>query len=85
MTETPLTTTSADALTALFEADPLKLSDTQLITLVSELCRRRSAFAADEAAKAAAGKSKRPKATPQPAPSAAALDVPVAEIGLEDL
>lgn len=83
--QSPLTTASPDSLDLYFSDDPLTLSDSQLSTLVLELRRRRSAFAADEAAKAAAGKSKRPKATAQSAPEAAALDKPVGELSLDDL
>lgn len=87
MTDTisPLTTASADSLDLYFSADPLTLDDKQFHTLVLELRRRRSVFASEEAAKAAAGKSKRPKATAQSAPEAAALDKPVGEFSLDDL
>lgn len=81
----PLTTASADSLDLYFSADPLSLDDKQLSTLVLELRRRRNAFASDESAKAAAGKSKRPKATIQSAPEAAAMDKPVGELSLDDL
>ncbi len=46
----PLLTASPEALTALFEADPLTLSDDAIMALILELRRRRNAFTAEEAA-----------------------------------
>jgi hypothetical protein len=81
----PLLATSADALSLMFEGDPLDLTDAKLMQMVTEIRRRRSDFASREAATAAAGKAKRTKAEPQSAPAAAALDKPVSEIDLDDL
>lgn len=81
----PLALVSPDALTALFESDPLTLTDPQLTSLVLELRRRRNAFTADEAAKAAKGKSARVKAEAQSAASAATSDKPITETSLDDL
>lgn len=85
MTDSPLLTAAPDSLDALFSADPLTLSDAQLDTLVAELRRRRSLFASEEAAKAAAGKKSRAKPTIQPSATAAALDKPTVDFSLEDL
>lgn len=81
----PLLSTDPDSLTRLFEADPLTLSDADILTAITELRRRRSAFASEEAAKSLKPKATRTKASPQPASTAAALDKPVGEIGLDDL
>lgn len=81
----PLAGADTDTLTALFESDPLTLTDTQLETLIIELRRRRNAFLADEAAKQAAGKKARAKPEPQPASAAAVLDKPVGETTLDDI
>lgn len=81
----PLSIPSPDALTALFEADPLTLTDSDISSLIIELRRRRNAFLADEAAKSLAPKKTRAKAETQSAPSAAAMDKPISEISLDDL
>lgn len=85
MTNSPLSAPSPDSLTALFEADPLTLSDTDLDTLIGELRRRRSAFLAEEAAKALKPKRERASAQAQPASAAPSLDKPTGEISLDDL
>ena len=85
MSESPLASVSADALTAMFEADPTTLTDAQLMTLVVELRRRRNAFTAEEAAKSLKPKATRAKAGPVDAASAASLDIPPSELSLDDL
>lgn len=81
----PLLAVDPDALSILFESDPLTLSDAQLTALVTELRRRRNEFAAQEAAKALKPKATRTRAQPQSPASAAALDKPVTELSLDDL
>lgn len=81
----PLLAVDPDALSILFEADPLTLSDAQLTALVTELRRRRNEFTAQEAAKALKPKATRTKAQPQSPAAAAALDKPVTELSLDDL
>lgn len=83
--ESPLLSTSPDALSALFAADPVKLEDPELRALITELRRRRSAFRAEEAAKSLKPAAKRAKAETQSAPAAAALDKPTSEISLDDI
>lgn len=85
MTESPLLTTSPDALSALFSSDPTTLTDAQLDTLIHELRRRRNAFMSEEAAKATAPKSKRTKAELLTPSTAAELDKPTSELSLDDL
>lgn len=85
MTDSPLAAPSPDSLTALFEADPLTLSDAQLDTLIAELRRRRSAFLAEEAAKALKPKRERASAQAQSATAAPTLDKPTGELSLDDL
>lgn len=83
MTASPLSATSPDALTALFLADPLTLSDADLMVLITEERRRRNVHASEEAAKALKPKSPRTKATS--APATPALSAPTGEISLSDL
>lgn len=74
-----------DAIALLFEADPLPLSDADLMTLATELRRRRSIFASEEAVKALKPKKERVERLPTTASSAAEADKPVSEVSLEDL
>lgn len=86
MTDTsPLSTSSPNFLTHLFEADPTSITDDQLLTLITELRRRRSEFTAKEAADKLKTKTPRAKAGTVPAAVAAALDKPVGEVSLDDL
>jgi len=85
MSETPLASADPDSLTAIFTSDPLTLTDDQLHRAIIELRRRRNAFLSEEAAKAAAGKAKRPKAQASSAEKAALIDKPPAELSLDDL
>ena len=84
-TDSPLALVAPDTLDALFLADPLELTDGQITGLITELRRRRSEFASQEAAKAA--KPPRTKAAKGIADAATAslLDKPVGEISLDDL
>lgn len=81
----PLSEVDPDTLRLIFESDPLTLTDAQLEGLIAELRRRRNAFTAEEAAKAAKGKSARVKSPAIPAQSAVTLDKPTAEVDLDDL
>ncbi len=81
----PLTTASPEALTAMFEADPCTLTDTQFHSLILTIRARRSTFLAEEATKALKPKSTRTRAEPQPASVAAANDKPISEVNLDDL
>lgn len=85
MTESPLLTADPEALTAIFSADPLTLSDAQLQSAVLELRRRRNAFMAEEAAKALKPKATKVKPQPQSSTSAALNDKPPSELSLDDL
>lgn len=87
MTEptSPLTTVDPNALTAMFEADPLTLTDAAYMALIIEMRRRRNVHLAEEAAKALKPKSTRTKAEPQSASVAAARDTPITEVNLDDL
>lgn len=85
MSESPLLSTDPDSLTRLFEADPMSLSDADILTAITELRRRRNAFASEEASKSLKPKATRTKAESVSAPKAAALDKPVGEISLADL
>lgn len=85
MTQSPLLTTDADSLSALFSADPLTLSDDDILRGIHELRRRRNAFASEEAAKSLKPKSTRAKPGKPSAPEAASLDKPAGEISLDDL
>lgn len=80
----PLLIADPDSLTALFSSDPLEHTDAQRAALITELRRRRSVFASEEAAKALAGKTKRAKQGTDPA-DAAKLDKPAGELSLDDL
>lgn len=80
----PLAAASPDALTALFEADPLTITDAQLTVLVTELRRRRNAFLSEEAAKSLKPKAKR-VAVDVNATTPATLDKPTGEVSLDDL
>lgn len=85
MSESPLLSTNPDALSALFEADPLVLTDAQIMSAITELRRRRNAFASEEAAKSLAPKKTRAKPAPNADPlAAAARDIPVTEVDLDD-
>lgn len=80
---TPLASVSIEDI---FAAVPTKLTDAEYTTLILELRRRRSVHLAEEAAKAAKGKSaKAPKPTAATAPEAAKADVPTSELTLDDL
>lgn len=81
----PLTASSPDTLTALFDADPTTLTDATLTILVRELRRRRDSFTAQEAADASKGKSRASRPGTIPAAVAAALDKPVGEVSIDDL
>lgn len=82
MTPDPIPPT--DTLTLLFSSDPLDLTDSQLDTAITELRRRRSAFASSEAVKQLAPpKAKAPKAKPVPADIA--LGASLADVDLDDL
>lgn len=83
MTETPLTAADPDSLTALFTGDPDEKPEADIVSLCTELRRRRSVFAAEEAVKALSSKPKRAKAT-DPA-EAAIKDKPSSELSLDDL
>lgn len=81
----PLAGVSEEAITLAFAADPMTLSDAQLDILIVELRRRRSAFLAQEAAKAL---NKKAKAKPEPAVDAATAalrDKPITELTSEEL
>jgi len=80
-----LLTTNPDAISALFQADPLTLSDSDLDALVLELRRRRSEFLSAEAAAQAKPKATRAKAPALPSPEAAQLDKPLSELSTDDL
>lgn len=83
----PLLESNPDFLSYIFapSTDPTTLDDAAIARMTTEVRRRRSEFAAKEAAEQAAGKAKRAKAPPTSTQSAAALDRPVSEIGLADL
>lgn len=72
----PLSTVDPDALTALFDADPDKLSDHEVDALILDVRRRRNVFAAKEAA-ASLGK---PKSEPKPKKAKASTDPHVAAL-----
>ena len=78
----PLLSASPDSISALFEADPVSLSDADLSSLISELRRRRNVFTAEEAAQASKGKKAKPPASPT---TPLAADKPTGELDLEDL
>lgn len=83
MTDSPLAVVDPDSLTALFSGDPAEKSPEDIIALCTELRRRRSVFASEEAVKALKDKSKRAKATDPASPALA--DKPSSEISLDDL
>lgn len=85
MTTSPLLTADPSALTALFEADPLTLSDSDIMALILELRRRRNAFAAEEAAASLKPKGTRAKAPSLTPAEAVKADTPIGEISLDDL
>lgn len=85
VTNTPLAHVDPDSVKYIFDANPNTLPDDDFRTLIIELRRRRSAFASDEAAKAAKGKKERLAKTPVTASAAATLDVPAGELTLDDL
>ncbi len=85
MTDSPLHEASPDSVTLLFEADPLDLTDSQVLKAIHELRRRRSEYASAEAAKSLAPKKTRAKATVLDASAAASSDIPTAEVNLDDL
>lgn len=78
-----MTALPSDAIALMFDADPATLTDSQFTALISELRRRRSAFASEEAAKSLAPKKSRTKV--EPGTSAPALDKPIGEVSLDDL
>jgi len=82
-TETPLAIVDPDSLTALFGGDPSEKPDEDIVELCTELRRRRSVFASDEAVKALKDKNKRAKATDPASPALA--DKPSSELSLDDL
>ena len=79
----PLAEVDPDALSAVFAADPLTLSDQQVEALVTELRRRRNAFLAKEAAKASEPKAKRMKSATLSAEEAVKQDLPPDEFTLD--
>lgn len=82
----PLASANPLSIDQIFEADPQTLTDVEFAALITELRRRRSAFAAEEAAKQAKGKAaKEPKAPKPSASTAAKLDKPAGELSLDDL
>lgn len=81
----PLLTASPDALTALFEDDPLTKSDDEVMALIVELRRRRNAFAAEEAAASLKPKGTRAKTAALSPAKAIKADKPVGELNLDDL
>jgi len=85
MTASPLLSTSENALSLLFESDPLTLTDAQLDSMILGLRRRRNAFFAEEAAKSLKPKSTRAKAGTVDAATSALLDKPASELSLDDL
>ncbi len=85
MIDSPLLSTDPDALTRLFESDPLELIDAGVLSAIRELRRRRDAFASEEAAKSLAPKKTRAKpAVDGTATSAVLRDIPVTEVNLDD-
>ena len=84
-TQSPLASASPDALDRLFLDDPMTHSDARLMDLVLELRRRRNAFTADEAVKQLSPKPKPERAPRQTSAQAAASDIPVADVDLDDL
>ena len=83
MPDTPLSVADPDSLTALFGGDPSEKSEEDIVSLCTELRRRRSVFAAEEAVKTLKDKNKRAKATDPASPALA--DKPSSEISLDDL
>jgi hypothetical protein len=74
------------AVDELFTTDPVGLPDADFARLVSNIRARRNEIAAAEAAKAAAGKTKRAKEPTKPAAQAAIIDTkPTAKLSLDDL
>lgn len=82
MTDTPLAIADPDSLTALF-GDPAGKPEKDIVALCTELRRRRSVFAAEEAVKALKDKPKRAKATDPADPIV--KDKPSSELSLDDL
>lgn len=80
---TPLAAADPDSLTAYFAGDMVDKPEADIVALVSEVRRRRSVWASEEAVKAMNEKKKRPKAT-DPA-TAALLDKPTSELSLDDI
>lgn len=86
--DTPLATVDIDAITALFDADPVTHTDADLNRLIGELRRRADVAAAERAKAEAEPKTKRPskKRGVAVSPEAAALaDKPIEELTLSDL
>ena len=81
----PLASVPEDTLGLIFSSDPRDLADTDYLTLVTELQRRRSIHLAEEAAKAAKGKKAKVEKAVISAPEAAKLNKPTAELTLDDL
>ena len=80
---TPLAVTDPDSLTALFAGDPSEKPEDDIVALCTELRRRRSVFASEEAARALKDKPRRAKATDPADP--AVKDKPTSELSLDDL
>lgn len=82
----PLADANPDALTALFDANPMDLDDASFDHLIAEMRRRADIHASEEAKKAAAPKKPAPKTKPSTGTKAASmLDKPVGELSLGDL
>lgn len=79
----PLAEVDPDALSAVFAADPLSLTDPQVENLVTELRRRRNAYLSKEAAKASEPKAKRAKSATLSAEEAVKQDLPPDEFILD--
>lgn len=81
----PLSTVDPAALDTLFLSDPMTLSDADILRTVTELRRRRSVFASEEAAKSLAAKKPKSRAAPTTDANAATVDKPASEITMDDL
>lgn len=81
----PLAEANPDSLTLLFEADPLVLSDAEVLRAILELRRRRSEFASAEAAKSLAPKRTRAIAPKLDTAQAILADAPISEVSFDDL
>lgn len=87
MTDTaanPLLATNIDSVTALFDRDPLTLTDAELDRLIGELRSRADAHKAELARKEAAPKASRTKTVTSSDPAAQALrDTPVDQLDFD--